>query len=177
MPTIHHPRPGAAAALRPAFIASAIGLALLAPSAVFAQTPDRDDNAAALDQITVVGVLTDTELDREQIERTQANDLADLFRGVPSVTVGGGVGIAQKIYVRGLEDSMLNVTVDGAPQRGTLFHHVGRVSIEPELLETVDVQTGPGEATSGFGPSAARSVSARAMPSICSKTARTPAHW
>ncbi|MET0337758.1 MAG: TonB-dependent receptor, partial [Caulobacter sp.] len=61
------------------------------------------------------------------------------------------VGIAQKIYVRGLEDSMLNVTVDGAPQRGTLFHHIGRVSIEPELLKTVDVKAGAGEATSGFG--------------------------
>jgi len=64
-------------------------------------------------------------------------DLADLFRGVPSVSVGGGVGVAQKIYVRGLEDSLLNVTIDGAPQRGTLFHHIGRVTIEPELLETV----------------------------------------
>ena len=65
--------------------------------------------------------------------------------------MGGGVGLAQKIYVRGLEDSLLNVTIDGAPQRGTLFHHIGRVTIEPELLETVDVQAGPGEATAGFG--------------------------
>lgn len=130
--------------------ALAITLALAVPSALMAQTVDEAD-AAALDEMVVVGVLTDVELDREQIERTQANDLADLFRGVPSVMVGGGLGIAQKIYVRGLEDSLLNVTVDGAPQRGTLFHHVGRVSIEPELLETVDLQAGPGEATSGFG--------------------------
>lgn len=126
--------------------ALAAGLATALPALA-----QEDEEAVALDRMTVVGVLTDMELDREQIERTQAGDLADLFRGVPSVTVGGGVGIAQKIYVRGLEDSMLNVTVDGAPQRGTLFHHVGRVSIEPELLETVDVQTGPGESTSGFG--------------------------
>ena len=90
-------------------------------------------------------------LNSETIERTQANDLADLFRSTPSVAVGGGVGIAQKIYVRGLEDSLLNVTVDGAPQRGTLFHHIGRVSIEPELLETVSLQAGAGEATAGFG--------------------------
>jgi hemoglobin/transferrin/lactoferrin receptor protein len=70
---------------------------------------------------------------------------------VPSVTVGGGVGLAQKIYVRGIEDSLLNVTIDGAPQHGTLFHHIGRVQIEPELLESVEVQAGAGEATSGFG--------------------------
>lgn len=105
----------------------------------------------ATGDIVVVGALTDVEIDREEIEVLQANDLADLFRNVPSVAVGGGVGLAQKIYVRGLEDSLLNVTIDGAPQRGTLFHHIGRVTIEPEILETVDVQAGPGEATAGFG--------------------------
>jgi hemoglobin/transferrin/lactoferrin receptor protein len=116
--------------------------------------PIRSNAAVAEDrveQIVVVGALTDVELTASQAEFRQANDLSDLFRQVPSVNVGGSLGIAQKIYVRGLEDNMLNVTVDGAPQRGTLFHHIGRVSIEPELLQTVDVQAGAGEATSGFG--------------------------
>ena len=130
-------------------LAAAVLLAM--PAATFAQGDGSALEAIDLDTVTVVGALTDDALDREEIERTQANDLADLFRAIPSVQVGGGVGLAQKIYVRGLEDSLLNVTVDGAPQRGTLFHHIGRVSIEPELLEAVDVQTGPGEATSGFG--------------------------
>jgi len=87
----------------------------------------------------------------EALEKYQANDLADVFRHVPSVSVGGSVGIAQKIYIRGLEDTYLNVTVDGAPQTGTLFHHNGRISIEPELLKEVEVQAGAGEATSGAG--------------------------
>ncbi|PPJ43856.1 MULTISPECIES: TonB-dependent receptor [unclassified Pseudoxanthomonas] len=130
-------------------LALQVGLLLAAPAA-WAQS-DATDATTELDKVVVVGAMTDVELDRQTIERTQAATLADLFRAVPSVSVGGGVGIAQKIYVRGLEDSMLNVTVDGAPQRGTLFHHVGRVSIEPELLENVDVQAGAGEATSGFG--------------------------
>ncbi|OYX66944.1 MAG: TonB-dependent receptor [Sphingomonadales bacterium 32-64-17] len=101
--------------------------------------------------IVVVGKLTDSAISREDIEITQANDLGDLFRRTPSVSVGGAIGIAEKIYVRGLEDSQLNISIDGAQVQGTLFHHVGRVSIEPELLESVDVQTGAGEATSGFG--------------------------
>lgn len=104
-----------------------------------------------IEEIVVVGTLTDVAIGPAEIERRQATDLADLFRRVPSVSVGGSLGIAQKIYVRGLEDSLLNVTVDGAPQRGTLFHHIGRVSIEPELLESVEVRAGAGEATSGFG--------------------------
>lgn len=114
------------------------------------ETPDAPAEEGD-EAIVVVGALTDVALDRQDIQATQANDLADLFRNVPSVAVGGSLGIAQKIYVRGLEDSLLNVTIDGAPQRGTIFHHVGRVSIEPELLKTVEVQSGAGEADSGFG--------------------------
>lgn len=134
-------------------LATGLGL-LLAPAVALAQAAPAGagpDEEIAIDDVVVVGAPTDLALNREQIERTQANDLGDLFRATPSVAVGGSIGIAQKIYVRGLEDSLLNVTVDGAPQRGTLFHHIGRVSLEPELLETVDVQTGAGEATAGFG--------------------------
>lgn len=122
-----------------------------ASSATAAAAPASDTALIDLEGLVVVGALTDIEVQGDEIEFRQANDLADIFRDVPSVSVGGSLGIAQKIYVRGLEDSLLNVTVDGAPQRGTLFHHIGRVSIEPELLKTVDVQAGAGEATSGFG--------------------------
>lgn len=140
------------AAAPPSFSRIAAAVLLAVPSLVLAQDDATDaPSPVELDRVVVVGAMTDEVLDRRRIERTQANDLADLFRAIPSVTVGGGVGLAQKIYVRGLEDSLLNVTVDGAPQRGTLFHHIGRVAIEPELLETVEVQAGPGEATSGFG--------------------------
>ncbi len=129
-------------------LTAGLGLLLMSAGAAAAQEASEP---VEIEDVVVVGALTDIELTREEIELTQASDLADLFRSTPSVQVGGSLGIAQKIYVRGLEDSLLNVTVDGAPQRGTLFHHIGRVSLEPELLETVDVQTGAGEATAGFG--------------------------
>ncbi|MFY8328238.1 TonB-dependent receptor [Pseudoalteromonas sp. ZZD1] len=104
-----------------------------------------------LEKITVVGATTNSEITPLELENYQANDLEDIFRHTPSVTVGGSLGIAQKIFVRGMEDSMVNVTVDGAPQTSTLFHHIGRVAIEPELLQSVEVQAGAGEATSGTG--------------------------
>ncbi len=104
-----------------------------------------------LEKITIVGATTNAVISPEALENYQANDLEDIFRSTPAVTVGGSLGIAQKIYVRGLEDSMVNVTVDGAPQTSTLFHHIGRVAIEPELLRSVEVQAGAGEATSGSG--------------------------
>ena len=82
---------------------------------------------------------------------TEEADLADVFRESPSVSVGGSVGVAQKIFIRGLEDAYLNVTVDGAQQTSTLFHHIGRVTLDPDLLKQIDVQAGAGEATSGPG--------------------------
>jgi hemoglobin/transferrin/lactoferrin receptor protein len=120
-------------------------------STAYAEEPFNKPENTKVERIVVVGATTNTEITSEQLDKYQANDLEDIFRLTPSVTVGGSLGIAQKIYVRGLEDSMLNVTVDGAPQTSTLFHHIGRVAIEPELLESVEIQAGAGEATAGIG--------------------------
>lgn len=109
--------------------------------------------ANELDTIVVTGerlgdevVITD-----QDIAQRQARDLEDLFRGEPSVDVGGGVAIGQKVYVRGLEDTNLNVTVDGARQGGYLFHHTGRLTIDPALLKRAEVDTGPATADDGPG--------------------------
>lgn len=116
-----------------------------------AAAQEKSKQEKKIEKITVVGATTNSEITPLELENYQANDLEDIFRHTPSVTVGGSLGIAQKIFVRGMEDSMVNVTVDGAPQTSTLFHHIGRVAIEPELLQSVEVQAGAGEATSGTG--------------------------
>ncbi|GAA6184428.1 TonB-dependent receptor [Aliiglaciecola sp. NS0011-25] len=110
-----------------------------------------DKDNSSIEKISVVGAATNLSITAEEIEQYQANDLADIFRYSPSISVGGAVGVAQKIYIRGLEDAFLNVTVDGAQQTSTLFHHIGRVTIDPDLLQQIDVQAGAGEATSGPG--------------------------
>ncbi|MCW2290636.1 hemoglobin/transferrin/lactoferrin receptor protein [Pseudomonas sp. BIGb0408] len=106
----------------------------LAPSSVTAVASERAETVEA-----------------EQIQRLQANDLQDVFESNPQVTVGGGAGIAQKLYLRGFEDTQLNITIDGASQAGQTFHHTGRIGIEPELLKRVEVQAGTGDATAGPG--------------------------
>jgi hemoglobin/transferrin/lactoferrin receptor protein len=131
-------------------LAIAISLSLT-NSYVHAEETGELHNDKSIERVVVVGQTTNTEITPEELEKYQANDLSDIFRLVPSVSVGGSLGIAQKIYIRGMEDTLLNITVDGAPQTGTLFHHIGRVSIEPELLKEVEVQAGAGEATSGSG--------------------------
>lgn len=129
----------------------AISLALFSQSG-FAQEAEEAAQSKNIERISVVGAATNFEVTADDIAKIQANDLSDIFRLEPSVTVGGGgLGITQLVYIRGFEDTMLNVTVDGAPQTGTLFHHIGRLSIEPELLKSVEVQAGAGEATAGSG--------------------------
>lgn len=119
--------------------------------ALSSQYVGAEEKKEVIESIAVVGQTTNTEITPQDLEKYQANDLADIFRLIPSVSVGGSLGIAQKIYIRGLEDTLLNVTVDGAPQTGTLFHHIGRISVEPDLLKEVEVQSGAGEATAGSG--------------------------
>ncbi|MDU0353915.1 TonB-dependent receptor [Paraglaciecola aquimarina] len=122
----------------------------LPTTTLFAETVDAEDSVL-VEKISVVGAATNLSITAEDLEQYQANDLAGIFKHSPSVSVGGSVGVAQKIYIRGLEDSFLNVTVDGAQQTSTLFHHIGRVTIDPDLLQQIDVQAGAGEATSGPG--------------------------
>lgn len=136
------------------FVLTGVACALLNTPA-FAQSKDAESKEQstkkAIEKIEVVGASTNFSVTAEDIEQFQANDLADIFRESPSVSVGGSVGVAQKIYVRGLEDAYLNVTVDGAQQTSTLFHHIGRVTLDPDLLKQIDVQAGAGEATNGPG--------------------------
>ena len=124
----------------------------LSSPVVFAQSlENQNEETKSIERVAVVGAATNLSITSEDIEQFQANDLADVFRESPSVSVGGSVGVAQKIFIRGLEDAYLNVTVDGAQQTSTLFHHIGRVTLDPDLLKQIDVQAGAGEATSGPG--------------------------
>ncbi|MED5425490.1 MAG: TonB-dependent receptor [Pseudomonadota bacterium] len=124
----------------------------LSSPVVFAQSLEsQNEETKSIERVAVVGAATNLSITAEDIEQFQANDLADVFRESPSVSVGGSVGVAQKIFIRGVEDAYLNVTVDGAQQTSTLFHHIGRVTLDPDLLKQIDVQAGAGEATSGPG--------------------------
>lgn len=124
----------------------------LSSPVVFAQSlENQNEETKSIERVAVVGAATNLSITADDIEQFQANDLADVFRESPSVSVGGSVGVAQKIFIRGLEDAYLNVTVDGAQQTSTLFHHIGRVTLDPDLLKQIDVQAGAGEATSGPG--------------------------
>ena len=115
--------------------------------------PEKSE-AIALDMVSVVGQATsgvDSVVTQEMLENAQAGDLNDIFALNPEVSAGGPVALGQKIYVRNIGEDLVNVTVDGASQAGGVFHHAGRVVIEPDLLKQVEVEAGAGSATAGLG--------------------------
>ncbi|KUM52053.1 TonB-dependent receptor domain-containing protein [Rheinheimera sp. EpRS3] len=128
-------------------------LLAVAVAAASAQALANTDSSE-LETIEVVGKRITAErliLTDDDWQKRQAQDLEDLFAEQAALSVGGGLGVAQKIYLNGIEDLLLNVSIDGAVQSGSMFHHIGRLTLEPELLRQVEVQAGPGDATQGAG--------------------------
>ncbi|MBK1671889.1 hypothetical protein CKO35_00975 [Ectothiorhodospira shaposhnikovii] len=81
----------------------------------------------------------------EQMTRNLAASVADVFRDQSAITIGGGSHNAQRLYLRGIDASNLNITIDGAIQGRSLFqHHGGIGSLDPYLLKRVEVLAGPG---------------------------------
>lgn len=115
------------------------GTVLLDP--IIMQSRDIDGNAA--DRGTSEYVA-DAEL-----ERARMGDLRDLFSGIASVSVGGAIPIAQKIFVNGVDMLNLAITVDGVSQNNRIFHHVSANAFDPGLMKFVRVDAGTAAADAG----------------------------
>lgn len=91
-------------------------------------------------------------IDAETLERKAARDVRDVFQDELGVNVGGGgMTSAQKVYVRGIEDTTLGKTLDGASQGGNVFHHQGRMLVDPDLIKSVEIDKGAALPSSGPG--------------------------
>ncbi|MBY8977987.1 TonB-dependent receptor [Rhodobacteraceae bacterium NNCM2] len=87
----------------------------------------------------------------EEIELRNPSTLKDVFDGESEISSSGGASIAQKVFVHGIEESLLSVTIDGARQNKSAFHHTGNVLLDPALLKAVNVSSGLSPADSGPG--------------------------
>ncbi len=129
-------------------VACALGLAALV-------SPAAAQDATELTTITVEasgkGKVTET-IDADQIEAEQPTTLNELFAKSPEIVVSGANRTAaQKVYVRGIEETLLNVSVDGARQGGNMYDHSGNFGIDPDLLKRVEIEAGAGSALRGPG--------------------------
>lgn len=116
-----------------------LGRILLNPA--FARAEDPDGNAADRANSQYVA--------EAELDRARMGDLKDLFAGIASVSVGGAIPVAQKIFVNGVDMLNLAVTMDGVSQNNRLFHHVSANAFDPGLMKSVRVDAGSAPADAG----------------------------
>lgn len=96
-------------------------------------------------------VLGNDEITEEEVGQRNPSTIKDVFAGESAITSSGGAPIAQKVFVNGIEESLLSVTIDGARQNKSAFHHTGNVLLDPALLKSVEVSAGLAPADQGAG--------------------------
>ncbi len=115
------------------------------------------DGSTVLQPIQVQGVAGgrggagEIIIGEREIERNNPTSLADVFRGEPGIQVGSSLPMSQKVYVHGVEETNLAVTIDGGRQGNKVFHHNATTLIDPGLLKLVDVDAGIAPADAGPG--------------------------
>ncbi len=134
-------------ALLSALFCGTASVALLTPAG-----PAAAQDATVLAPISVTATEVAPggfQIGAEDLEHANPTTIKEVFQGEAGVNVGGGADLARKTYVNGIEDSNLNVKIDGARQVGTTFHHLGTTMIDPNLLKSVRVETGVAPADVG----------------------------
>lgn len=92
------------------------------------------------------------EVTDEDLVRLNPVDLRDLFASEPTIAVGSSLPMSQKLYVNGVEETNLSVSIDGSRQNNKIFHHSATTLIDPSLLKAVSID--PGVAPADAGPGA-----------------------
>lgn len=123
----------------------AIGGAVVAAFVVPALAHAQEESDETIDELMVWGTQiksSSVTVDSDAIQLRQADHLSDLLRTIPGVDVGGTHSINQRIYMRGLDDTDLEIRLDGANQSNFMYHHAGNLLINPDILKAVDLQVG-----------------------------------
>lgn len=107
-----------------------------------------------IDEAVIDALAGESLVDKEELDRIQADNAAEIFRAVPGVAAtANGDDVATAINIRGLQQSgRVVVTLDGARQDyWRVGHGNGSFFIEPDLLKEVTVIRGPVSNTFGSG--------------------------
>jgi hemoglobin/transferrin/lactoferrin receptor protein len=108
------------------------------------------ENLEAIDVWATEIVSSSINLGQGVIETKQADHLSDLLRDIPGVDVGGTHSINNRINIRGLQDENLDISIDGAKvQNANMFHHIGNLLINPDILKKAEVQVGTNSVVNG----------------------------
>ncbi|PHM48085.1 TonB-dependent hemoglobin/transferrin/lactoferrin family receptor [Xenorhabdus miraniensis] len=122
------------------------------------QKPEKKSEVVKLPSLSVVGSLHNSTsagssaLKKEDIDRTQADNVAQLLDQLPGVSMSGSPRPGgQTLNIWGMGDvEDVKVTLDDAP-KGFEKYQQGSVFIEPELIKRVEVDKGPHNLLNGNG--------------------------
>ncbi len=125
-------------------------VSLIGLSNVVAQ--DRNDDTSSMEEVLVWGTevrASSILLDQEAITIKQADHISDLLRTIPGVDVGGAHSLNQRITIRSMDDKDLRISIDGANQNTYLYHHMGNLHVNADILSSVDVEIGTNSVVNG----------------------------
>ncbi|WVM88122.1 TonB-dependent receptor [Halopseudomonas pachastrellae] len=113
------------------------------PVLMAADDDSSDELALPTMQVWGTQVSSSSEfLSDQDISIKQADHLSDLLRDIPGVDVGGTHSVTQRINIRGLNETDLDIRLDGASQYASMFHHIGNLTLNPDIIQMADVQVG-----------------------------------
>ncbi len=129
-----------------------IGLSVMFAGQALAQDNQDAANTDVQDAVIVWGTAVSSDslfLGEQELAVKQADHLSDLLRTLPGVDIGGTHSLNSRINVRGMDDRNLDVYMDGALQTNYIYHHIGNILVNPDILKSVEVQPGATSVTHG----------------------------
>ncbi|MEL7177375.1 MAG: TonB-dependent receptor plug domain-containing protein, partial [Pseudomonadota bacterium] len=138
------------------------GYALLFTTAFMATSAAAQDNPVDLGTVTLNAGQRDeralldspvsaTVIDRETLERRQAQDFNELIGDVPGVLIFGGPrSVSHTPSIRGFSDRQVVLRFDGGRMNFGQAHR-GRFFLDPDLVQRVEVVRGGGSTLYGSG--------------------------
>ena len=128
-------------------VSSTIKLSALciAIASAFSSPVTAEENTSHFDEVVVWGtrVSSNTEsIIADDMSLKQADHMSDLLREIPGVDVGGTHSVNQRITIRGLSETDLDIRLDGASQHANMFHHIGNLTLNPDILKSGGYSSG-----------------------------------
>lgn len=114
-----------------------------------------DEPASELDSVVVTATRTEqsqagtlaavTVIDRAEIERMQAQSVADLLQGTPGLSIAnnGGPGKSTSLFLRGTEADHVLVLVDGVKIGSATLGQPSIQNIPVDQIERIEIVRGP----------------------------------
>ncbi len=101
--------------------------------------------ATGIEQAVTESLTSSTVIDREEIERRQAQSVQDVLRGVPGMAISndGGLGKNSSVFLRGTNSDHVLVLIDGVRAGSATLGIAAFQDIPIDQVERIEIVRGP----------------------------------